>query len=195
MKQKQISFELGCHSSLPKAVVVVITGGDRVVLRAENLSSLSLSCLLFCVFLIRFTSGTTPTANGYEIEFVMTSTDLNELKKRPSLATSQANTFLTTSSELVKDSGSLSAIARTTPLQAQEFIADTTRPTMLNITVNLHSGSVTLLFSEAVNLTSLAPADLLLQSASSLSASKQSFRLRTGFLVPERQQHLDTALL
>ena len=132
-----------------------------------------------------FTSGSTPSLNGYEIQLDMSATDLNGLKKLSALAVSRNTTYLTTSSEIVQDSRGLSAIATTTPLRVSSFVPDTTEPTLVSFMANLHLGYLSLLFSEAVNLTSLDPREIVIQSVENLTLSTaQRYQLMDGLLMP-----------
>ena len=101
----------------------------------------------------------------------------------PNLATNINNTFLTITSLAILDTRMLGVIPITAMgLQVGEFIADVTNPVLDSFTFDANEGKLSLLFTEAVNITSLNISGLTLQNAR--SNPSQSYTLTEGAISP-----------
>ena len=97
----------------------------------------------------RFTAGSSPSPNGFIVNFTISVFDLNGIKQRAQLATNYSNTFIRALPLVIMDTGGLSATLEV--LQVCDFIPDSTPPFLANWTYDATTGAISLLFSEAVN--------------------------------------------
>ena len=139
------------------------------------------------------TGGSTPSPDGYEIIVNITINDLNQIKMRPFLATNIDNTYLSLQSSTAKDvaNNALNAIIFDEAKKAQNYTADTTDPELVRFSIDLNTevdtidrGTLTLVFSEAINVTSLNLQQITLQSSSDISSADEHYTLTGGQLLP-----------
>ena len=130
----------------------------------------------------QFTAGFSPSRNGFVVDFTILESDLNELKRRDGLATNYSDTFLRVLPLTIMDTGGLSATLNV--LQVCDFIPDTTEPILTNWISDGNTGSISLLFSEAVNISSLDPTGITLQNSETLLPDSQYFVLTGGRTFP-----------
>ncbi|KAL5489584.1 hypothetical protein EMCRGX_G018694 [Ephydatia muelleri] len=122
----------------------------------------------------------TDTTSSYETHIQLTSTDLNQLKKRPALAKSISTTYLSTAATLINNVAGqpvLSIIISRGQI-VSTYIPDTTPPSLLQFSYDENAGTITLFFNETVNVSSFDPTFVTLQSGSS---SGVSYRLTGGY--------------
>lgn len=95
----------------------------------------------------------------------LTAAELNELKRITDLATDISNTWLSVEERGVDDvfGGPLIAIEDYDSLQADNYTADTTDPTLINFDIDLNVGTLTLVFDETVDSSSLNLTQITLQ--------------------------------
>ena len=127
------------------------------------------------------TGGTTSSPNGYETRLNLIVRDLNEIKKRSGLATSVSDTYISITAEFIRDVATqpVMAIINSNSFQAANFTPDTTDPTLDQFYFDADSGTLTLLFSETVNTSSINLTAISLQNRISDLAAR-SFRLSGG---------------
>ena len=108
---------------------------------------------------------TTSSGNGPVITLQLQS-DIDRIKASTELATSTGNTFLSLTATAIQDvSGSpVVPVPPSNALQVNIFTEDITPPELVSFTLDLDIGSLELTFSEAVNMTSLDPTGITLQS-------------------------------
>ena len=106
-----------------------------------------------------------------ELNLTATQQDLNNIKLLSQLATDVNNTFITLSrgaiSDLALDSNAMETVTR----PADEFYPDVTQPRIVSFSVNVNASTLTLIFDEVVNVSSLDPTAVRLQNSSSGPAS------------------------
>ena len=113
----------------------------------------------------RLTNGPSNSSNGREIEVIISSNDINNIRQLPDLATAVNNTFLAIDSTVIEDmsGNNVTAIPTSAALQAIDSIPDSTRPTLLAFDIDIDAGTLTLEFDETVRASSLNPTEITLQ--------------------------------
>ena len=109
---------------------------------------------------------TTLSGNGPVITLQLSQGDTDRIKASTELATSTDNTFLSLTATAIQDvSGSpVVPVSPSSALPVNIFTEDFTQPELLSFTLNLDIGSLQLTFSEAVNISTLNPTGITLQS-------------------------------
>ena len=132
--------------------------------------------------LYMFTSVGTQQIRDWPIVTVAISVfDLNEIKSRTMLATGLSSSFLSVRSSTVFDMqmNFLVPIPNGDALQATSFISDTTRPALVDFSLDMDSANLTLTFNEPVNASTLIASGLNLYNPS----DEISYTLGRGFVV------------
>ena len=91
------------------------------------------------------------------VRLLINNSDLNQIKKRPQLATAQNNTFLSLTENAINDTSSnkLTPILPSNGLPVTNYTRDTTPPKLASFDFDLNNGQLTLRFTETVNKSSL----------------------------------------
>ena len=109
---------------------------------------------------------TSSSDNRPQIVIDLSGEDLNEIKRREELGTSENSTFIFLSSSAIADTfGNL--VVELTPrnaIQASSHIDDQIEPTLNGFDLDMNSGTLTLTFSETVNTSSLNTNGITFQS-------------------------------
>ena len=106
------------------------------------------------------------------LNLTATQYDLNQLKLRPELAVDEESTYILLQDGTIFDLASLPNAIISSPLTpVDEFFPDQTPPDLISFTANINAGTLTLVFSEVVNVSSLDPTALRLQNSSNGSGS------------------------
>ena len=92
-----------------------------------------------------------------ELSFLLSISTLNSVKFDTSLCTSTVNCLLNVNSSAFSDTSGNPILASVSNIVAQSVISDTTAPTLNLYIINLDSSSITLTFSEPVDLLSFDP--------------------------------------
>ena len=126
--------------------------------------------------------GSSLSENGRFIDVNITEDDSNEIKKMEDLFTGVDNTFLTYESNTVKDmaGNEIVGIEFRDAKQAADFTIDTTRPSLDAFDLDMTAETLTLYFSETVNILTLSLASITLQQSDSATQMNDSFRLTGG---------------
>lgn len=117
-------------------------------------------------------------------------TDFTYITITPDLGTSIDNTFLSVLTSAFRDTSGnrITPISPSDALQARTIIMDTTQPVFLGFDFSLDRETITLTFSEAVDVTTLVPTQLLLQGLRNASEGGLELQLSGGsgsFLAPQ----------
>lgn len=91
--------------------------------------------------------------------------DLNEIKRLRSLATSQSTTFLQISDLTIRDTSDNMVVATNLSLLVVNYTADTTAPRLVSFSVDLSTDIVSFTFDETVNAATLDPTQLTFLSS------------------------------
>ena len=180
---------------------ISIDGGFMIMLFSETMNASSLmSQLLQFQSMANLTSLSLPlnltqasmttSADGIVLNVTIGLADLNALKDRIDLATNVNDTFLSFSHLALADMGRNYIIERTTSdaLPVTEVIPDVTNPTLDQFVLNLENATLTLYFSETVDINTFNVTEIALQNATdddttSFAISASSNFTRTEFSV------------
>lgn len=123
---------------------------NRSSLRLESNSSASNTSVLLLI-------NHTVDVNSTVLNLTIATSALNTLKIDAALATSTSNAYIYSYDDAVLDmnTNGLSGIASNAPLQAQNFIEDLVKPTLVSWDINVNDGTVTFSFDESVNASSM----------------------------------------
>ncbi len=106
-------------------------------------------------------------SDGFDIEFNLNVEDFMAFQANPNLATSENDTFLvaTATTAFITSSFSLPINARSSSnsFQATDYVADASRPSIVDFTLDLNTGTVILTFSEVVDTSTLDVSQITLQ--------------------------------
>ena len=113
---------------------------------------------------------------------ILTTNDLNNLKRIHALGTSLGSTFLSILKGTVLDMNSNPSvpISYSNAFPLNVFVQDSTSPQLVSFTLNRNTGSLYLTFDETVNASSLQPTQLKLQSDLSASNVTYAYTLTGG---------------
>ena len=111
------------------------------------------------------TSGSSSSADGTKVTFVVAVADINEVKAKTGLAIDKDSTFLSLNPDAILDMGgnTVTEIAVSAAKQVTNFTADSSKPVLVKFDVDLDSGQLTLSFTETMNVSSLEIGRLTLQ--------------------------------
>jgi hypothetical protein len=107
---------------------------------------------------------------------------LDQLKVATGIATSRDNSFISFPGGAVEDASAnpVAGVPNSLGLKADSFVADSTSPKLISWDINLNASTLTLQFSEAVKVLSLATPQFTLQHAAVLADSANSSSLTTS---------------
>jgi hypothetical protein len=113
------------------------------------------------------TGGQTLSGDGFSMDISLTATDMNAIKALRSLAVSSTSTYLGLSSDgILSYSGTpVVAIISEAAMLVTGFTADATAPVLSSFSFSLATGTLSLSFSETVDMTTLAVGEITLQDA------------------------------
>ena len=122
---------------------------------------------------------------GPVLVVVLSTRDLNEIKRPTNVATMTSNTYISLGGGVVEDCGGdpATALSPSSALQASRFVPDTTRPELIHFNLDLDEGELVLLFSEVVNVSSFTPTAITIQRFSSVSTPSTSIQGAEQLLV------------
>ena len=130
----------------------------------------------------RLEEGETSSPIGFTVNFTLVANDLNALKRFDQLATNRNNTFVSITSLVILEPGNVGALPLT--VQCGNYTPDTTSPKLVSFVYDAHIASLSLLFSETVNISSLDPSGITLLNAKTESQATQQHTLTGGVAVP-----------
>ncbi|KAL5488650.1 hypothetical protein EMCRGX_G017626 [Ephydatia muelleri] len=113
------------------------------------------------------TGGSSPSMNDYIVVIQLDVTDVNNLKKNRSIATSNTSTYLDLTPTAILDmyGNTLNFIQ---PVQVKLYQPDTRSPILVSFTLDMNSNLLLLTFNETVQITSLTVSQITLQQNRSL---------------------------
>ena len=160
VRPKLVSFDLNIDS-----FELFLTFSETVDVSTLNVSAIYLqpSNLSLQEDQFSFTAGnesdsTFSTSNDWpEIVVNIGIEDMNEIKRRTDLATSNATTFLSITQLAIQDmnGNDVESILNDNAIQVTNYTEDTTNPMLTNFSIDLDSGSLQLTFDETVNFSSI----------------------------------------
>ena len=131
-------------------------------------------------------TGGTPQAlagNTAVVVLTLTQADLDVIHRKTSLATRQSNTYVAFSQravvlDIAENEASVITIDRA--VQAADFTADGVRPQLVGFDINIAAGTVTLSFSETMQIATFRPAAGITLQSNPTGVSAVSHELRGG---------------
>ncbi len=104
-------------------------------------------------------------ANNFELEVQLQTPDLNIIKQFLDLGTAPENTFVSISSELIRDlnGNSIEAISNSSALMADIVVPDFVAPALQGFLFNLNESTLTLNFTETISVPTLDVQGIVLQ--------------------------------
>ena len=105
--------------------------------------------------------------NSHIIDIQLDTTDLNEIKQLIGIATAPNVTYITFSSDLIRDTNgnNVTAITNGQGLRVKIFIGDSVRPSLENFTLDMNQALLHLTFSETVNSSTFSVEEITLLDA------------------------------
>jgi hypothetical protein len=128
-------------------------------------------------------TSTTSSSNGLTIVIVISADDLNTLKGNRQTATSDMDTYISLGSGAIKDMFS-NLLSTATRVAVTTFTADDVAPTLLEYSLNMNLGKLSLTFSEIVNVQTLQPTYFALQHVMSSPMASLKYTLTGGTANP-----------
>jgi hypothetical protein len=122
----------------------------------------------------------TNSLSGFFMLIELCDADLNEIKRRRLLCTSEADTFMSLDALALRDLAARQILPideATGLLQVSGFTADTTPPVLNSFEFTAHPGTITMVFSEVVDLTTFDVESIAIHSS---QGSSSTSRLLTG---------------
>ena len=125
------------------------------------------------------TGGEYSMENSTVIQLNITLDDLNNLKQLPPLVTDTVYTYISHTEALINDMNDnmIAPKLANDPLRVDNFTEDTTRPVINAFNVNLTSETLTLLFSETVNTSTLDVGEITFHYNASTNISDMMYTL------------------
>lgn len=122
---------------------------------------------------VPFTSAVNPSIIGTVVNFGITNDDFGRITSRPTLATAINNTYLSLTRFAFTDSSGnpVVPIRDIDGLEASEFIPDVTGPALMSFELSLADGTLTLRFTEAINVSSIQLSEAQLQSTRDVASN------------------------
>ena len=158
-----VSFSVNINTSTLTLVfdeVVNASSLEPTAVRLQNASTLPPASY------IDLTGGYTVSMNGLVVVIQITRGDLNEIKRLEDLLVSADTSFLSVTSDLIRDMNSnpVVAIPTSNALPIATFTNDTTRPLILGFDLDMDRGILSIYFLETINSFSVDYSCITLQS-------------------------------
>ena len=136
----------------------------------------------------QLTSGNSLSSNLPEVTFELSLYDLNNIKRITDLGTEENNTYLSVTTEGIRDmnNNSITAISEENAQQAQLVTPDLKQPTLLSFSLDLDTDILWLTFDETVLVSSLNASQIALVNADSIENLTSAYPLETSGLLPGR---------
>ena len=123
---------------------------------------------------IRLSGGTTLSLLDFtQIQFIITTKDLNQIKFLQLLATSINDTYIAITNHTIRDMNNnyVWAVSTSSTIPVTDFKPDTTSPNLDKFALDMNLGIMTIWFSETVNASSLYISSLTLQDLTTASSN------------------------
>ena len=156
---------------------MIISFNDVILGTAVDVSAITLQSALYRVPMEWHTltreSSSSGTEDGFQIAVTIGNSDLNRLKQIRNLTTFQDNSYLTVTATLADDVNGVDVVAVTDgkSLQASQFALDSTQPALDSWLLDMDEGQIILTFSETVDILTLQPDQVSVQSAAGATDS------------------------
>ena len=168
----------------PEAVSFPVFDLDNGMLSisfSEPVNASSVNITQFTLYSDRSSTATTsymlsgsfiPSQDGNVLNIYLSNQNLNQIKFRQNLCTNATNCVPAFTSQFVSDltGNPVNPLSPQLSQPFETFVQDTTLPSLLQFTLNMDAGTLTLFFSEPVNGNTFDPTQITLQSSSTSSA-------------------------
>ena len=133
----------------------------------------------------RLTAGRLLDEDTVTVRLVLTDEDFNEVKRLIYLATSENDTFLSFTSNHLRDmsGNSITPIPGSEAQKVSVYTPDDTRPRLNNFTLDLNADTLTLTFDETVNTSSLSVQEITLYESAGVEA--RGYSLESAYVLAE----------
>ena len=173
-----LSYDLNMNTgeliiSFSETVKIVDTlDVTQITLQSNTTAAMALEVSNSSLYLTEYTLSDVPPFHSMSLESdrrVVTIqigfTDLNAIKYRTELATSMNNTFLSITNSTVVDlsDNPVTAIPTQSAEPVSNYTADTTGPSLVNFTLDMNTTTLTLVFDEVVDSSSLNVSEIRIQ--------------------------------
>ena len=131
------------------------------------------------------TGGSTNSTNGQRIIVILTTDDVNNIRKLPPLLTSNDTSFISILSTAISDMNSnpVVPIVLGSALHVTTYISDTTPPILVGFDLDMNKGLLVLSFPEVVDVFTTMYPNITLQKASNVTSTTSLYMLTNGSLV------------
>ena len=117
----------------------------------------------------QLTGGSVLSSDGAIVRIALSADDVNGLQSRPSLGNDEGDTWITVSSNTALDLSYQGNRAQTVTLQSSFVVPDEVPPVLSSFDLNFNDNTLTLVFSEPINVSSVQLPQLAVVSSRSLS--------------------------
>ncbi len=131
--------------------------------------------------------------NDTNFALVLTTYDLNEIKKFDDLAVSTNTSFIAFDAALLVDMNGNFVQPTGSPVQASLFVSDTISPVLFEFHLDMDLGYLHLTFSETIEVSSIDPTTIILQSE--YNSTNVSYSLTGGAVITPNQPELTLQIL
>ena len=130
-------------------------------------------------------SSNTNSLNGPVVVVELGESDLNTIKRLDTLAVGNDSTYLSFSEELVSDMSDnmVEGVSSMNALAVAQFTSDTNRPELVEFSLDINAGTLTLEFNETVRSQSLQVNAITLQSDSQTMGPLNALQLTNSYTV------------
>ena len=167
--------------------VLTFTFSETVDTTTLNLPEIMLQSAEVSNSTYAFTTSTWSMDFSPIVYIFISKVDLDSLKRNRQVGTDMNDTFITITNFTIQDTSGNAVIPITDgmAMQVALYIQDTTPPELERFDLDVDSGRLTLFYSETIDIFSLDPTQVTLQSSPAISTSLHSYTLTGGYVVPE----------
>ena len=122
------------------------------------------------------------SVDGITLRIILTETNLNKIKADSNLATKIEDTYLALGSGAASDlSGNqFGGIAENAAVSADDFVKDSSPPSLDSFTLDMNNGKMVLTFSETIQVSTFNVSSITIQGTRSEALASNSVRLTSG---------------
>jgi len=186
-----VNFSLNMNSS---AMVLTFSKPvDRLTLNASGLVLSSTSTGLGPSVALSLSSALSSNSNGRLLAVSLGAADMNRIKYIPPLCTSALSSYLGLMAGSVQDMYGNNIASSVSYVGAGVFVAAETSPQVLQWSLNMTAGTLTLLFSETVNISTISATAITLQNK--VAGSTETVALHSALQVMATQSGASVTLV
>ena len=166
--------------------VLTLSFSETVATNTLNFEELYLQDQPLANSSFQFATSTTSTELSTVVIVFISKADLDLLKENREVGTSMNDTFIRfTNLTLFDTSGNaIVPLPDGSAQQVQSYTSDSTPPQLESFNLNINTGELTLFYTETIDINTLDPTKIVLQSSSNIFTSLQHYTLTGGFVSP-----------